>query len=114
MDTQTTDMLAMIVVMPTMFLFVAWIIKIIWDHKRIRLKSDLHHKLVDKFNNVQELNSFLQSETGSGFLKSLTIEGLAPRERLLSSVTKGIVLIFLGLAVFLLGFIISSIPTFHP
>lgn len=91
------------IVLPIFFLAIAWVFKMFWDWKRARLKSDLHHKLVEKFGDVKALNDFLQSDTGSTFLKSLTINGLAPKEKLLSSISKGIIIAFLGIAVLLLG-----------
>lgn len=98
-----SDQIMGMIVMPIFFALIAWIFKLFWDWKRVRLKSDLHHKLVDKFGDVKELNNFLQTETGSNFLKSLTINGLAPKEKLLSSISRGIIIGFLGIAVLLLG-----------
>jgi len=97
------DQIMGIIVMPIFFGMIALIFKMYWDWKKIRLKSDLHHKLVDKFGNVSELNSFLQSDTGNHFLKSLTIDGLTPKEKLISAVSRGIVTCFFGVAILLLG-----------
>ena len=97
------DVIVMVVVMPIFFLFLSYLVKVIVDGRKTKLKSELHHKLVEKFGNVEELNRFLQSESGTDFLKSLTIEGVAPKEKLLSAITKGVILTFLGVALFLIG-----------
>jgi len=99
----TTDTIMAAIVMPIFFLFLAFIFKLIWDGKKSKLKSDLHHKLVEKFGDVKELNDFLQTESGANFLKSLTIEGVNTKEKLLSSMTKGIIITFLGIGLFLVS-----------
>jgi len=100
---QDPEQIMGIIVMPIFFGMIALIFKMYMDWKKVRLKSDLHHKLVEKFGNVSELNNFLQSDTGNHFLKSLTIDGLAPKEKLISAVSRGIITCFLGVAILLLG-----------
>ncbi len=81
----------------------AWIIMLFLSSKREKWKFELHNKLIDKFSNINELNDFLKSDSGSDFLKSLTIEGIAPKEKLLKSISMGIILGVLGIALFLVG-----------
>ena len=89
--------------MGIVFSFFAFLVKAFVDWKKVRYKSHLHHKLVDRFGNVSELSDFLQTDAGDKFLNSLTIDGLAPKEKLLASMTKGIVLVFLGGALTILA-----------
>jgi len=103
-----SDTIMGMVVMPIFFGFLAFIFKLIWDGKKVKLKSILHHKLVDKFASAAELNEFLQSDGGGNFLKSLTIDGLNPKEKLLGAISKGIILSFLGIAFFLMSGIVPD------
>jgi len=91
------------VVLPIFFAMILLGFKLYFDWRKVRIKSEFHHKLVDKFGDVKELNNFLETKGGSEFLKSLSINGLAPKEKLLSAVSRGIIVSFLGIAVLLLG-----------
>ncbi len=90
------------------FAFFAWVFKVVLDSKKLKHKSALHHKLVEKFGNVEELNNFLQSDNGKTFFQSLSIEGTAPKEKLLSTITKGIVSGFVGIAFILISQIFTE------
>lgn len=103
-----SETLMIVVNVGIVFGFFAWVFKVILDSKKLKHKSALHNKVVDKFGNVEELNDFLKSENGITFFKSLSIEGAAPKEKLLSTITKGIVSGFLGLSFILVGQIFSE------
>jgi hypothetical protein len=77
-------------------LFWGWVAYIILEWRKLKHKNQLQNKIIDKLNSVPELNEFLQTEGGSRFLNFLTIEGFSPKEKLLSSISKGIILIMLG------------------
>lgn len=79
-------------------LFWGWVVYIILEWRKLKHKNQLQNKIIDKLNSVPELNEFLQTEGGSRFLNFLTIEGYSPKEKLLSSITKGIILLMLGIA----------------
>lgn len=89
--------------MTVAFTFFAWVFKVILEWRRLRHKSELNHKLVDKFGSANELSQFLETEGGNRFLRSLTINGLAPKEKLLTSISRGVILTFLGIGFFILG-----------
>ena len=57
---EISEALTTMIVLPIFFGFCGWIIKLVFDWKKMRLKSEFHHKLVDKFGDVKELNNFLQ------------------------------------------------------
>lgn len=90
--------LAVMIVLPAMFVFWGWVVWIILEWRKMKHKRDIQDKIVDKFTSVQELNDFLQTEAGDNFLKFLRINGYGVRDKLLSSITKGIILAILGIA----------------
>ncbi len=94
---------ALITVLPLTILFWAWVVWAILEWRKTRHKSQLQNKIIDKFQSVQEFNDFLQSKEGNKFLNFLKFNGLAPKEKLLSSLSKGVILITLGIALILVG-----------
>ena len=87
-----------VVVIGGMIFFWGWVVYIILEWRKLKHKNQLQNKIIDKLNTVPELNEFLQTEGGSRFLNFLTIEGFSPKGKLLSSISKGIILIMLGAA----------------
>jgi hypothetical protein len=85
-----------VVIFIGMFLFWGWVVYVILEWRKLKHKNQLQNKIIDKLNSVPELNEFLQTEGGSRFLNFLTIESYSPKEKLLSSISKGIILIMLG------------------
>lgn len=96
------------VVLPIFFVMMLLALKIYFDWRKVRIKSEFHHKLVDKFGDVKELNTFLETKGGSDFLKSLSINGLAPKEKLLAAISRGIIVICLGVSVVMLGWVFGE------
>jgi hypothetical protein len=94
---------ALIIVLPITILFWVWVVWAILEWRKMRHKSQLQNKIVDKFSSVQEFNDFLQSKEGNKFLNFVKLSGLAPKEKLLSSLTKGVILITLGIALIIVG-----------
>jgi hypothetical protein len=89
-----------VVMVICMILFWGWVVYIILEWRKLKYKNQLQNKIIDKLNSIPELNEFLQTEGGNRFLNFLTIESFSPKEKLLSSITKGIILIMLGVAFF--------------
>lgn len=100
---QISEELTAMIVLPIFFFFFLLAIKFFFDWRKIRLKSDFHHKLLEKFGNVKDLNDFLQTKPGADFLHSLSIDGLRPKEKLMSAVSTGVIVGFLGIAVLVFG-----------
>jgi hypothetical protein len=98
-----------VVVFGGIILFWGWVVYIILEWRKIKHKNQLQNKIIDKLNSVPELNEFLQTEGGSRFLNFLTIESYSPKEKLLSSISKGIILIMLGIAFFSIDPLFSTI-----
>ena len=103
-----SDDTVLIAVLPLTILFWAWVVWAILDWRKTRHKSQLQNKIVDKFQSVQEFNDFLQSQEGNKFLNFIKFNGLAPREKLLSSLSKGVILVTLGIALILVGQIFTE------
>ncbi len=97
------DEIVLMTVLPITIVFWGWVVWVILEWRKMRNKSKLQGKIVDKFSTAQEFNDFLQSKEGSRFLNFLKFNGRAPRERILSSLAKGIVLFFLGIAIIVVG-----------
>jgi hypothetical protein len=92
-----------------MFLFWGWVVYIILEWRKLKHKNQLQNKIIDKLNSVPELNEFLQTKGGSRFLNFLTIEGFNPKERLLSSISKGVLLLMLGIAFIVISPLFSTV-----
>ncbi|MFQ5720927.1 MAG: hypothetical protein ACE5GI_00350 [Candidatus Aminicenantales bacterium] len=99
---------ALIIIMPIMIAFWGWVVWVILEWRKMRHKSQLQNKIVEKFSTVQEFNDFLQSKEGNRFLNFLKFNGLTPREKILSSLSKGVILFFLGVALVIIGQIFSG------
>lgn len=97
------EKLWLVLTMAVMCALIGWIFKVILDWRKSKYKSELQHKLVEKFGNVQDLNTFLETEGGSKFLNALTINGQLLRQKILSYITRGVILVFLGAAFFVFG-----------
>ncbi|HLP46993.1 MAG TPA: hypothetical protein VK469_13650 [Candidatus Kapabacteria bacterium] len=79
---------------------------IIWgilEWRRSKHKYELQNKLLEKFSAVPELNDFLKSQGGNKFLDFLTVGGIGPKEKLLASISKGVIFSILGLAFLFIG-----------
>jgi hypothetical protein len=98
-----SEEVALITILPLTILFWAWVVWIILEWRKTRHKSQLQHKIVDKFQSVQEFNDFLQSKEGNKFLNFTRFNGMSPKEKLLSSLSKGVILVTLGIALILVG-----------
>jgi hypothetical protein len=98
-----------LVMLLVMIVFWGWVVYIILEWRKLKHKNQLQNKIIDKLNSVPELNEFLQTEGGSRFLNFLTIESFSPKEKLLSSISRGIILIMLGIAFVVSNSLFSTI-----
>jgi len=81
--------------------------------RQAKMKSDLQQKLIERFSSGKELEEFLVSESGRGFMKSLAIGPVPapeadPRGKLVGAVQKGIVLAALGGGAFIMSGAVSG------
>ncbi len=73
--------------------------------KVARLQSEVHKELIEKMGSSQELLTYLDSESGRQLVASIGIEhpSREPYGRILSSVQAGVILLFVGIALLILG-----------
>jgi hypothetical protein len=103
-----SDDIVLMTVLPITILFWAWVVWIILEWRKIGQKSKLQNKIVEKFATVQEFNDFLQSQEGSKFLNFLKFNGLSPKGKILSSMSKGVILAALGISLVIIGQIFTE------
>ena len=102
----------------TLIGFVIWtIFSTIRRSKTERLQAELQTKLLEKFGSGQELLAYVQSDAGTQFLDSLTMEQRTPHGRILGAAQASVILVLLGLALLFLrgrvsggdeGFLVSG------
>jgi hypothetical protein len=66
--------------------------------------TEFHTRALDKMGSTADFGNFLETDGGKRFLKSLTIEGLGPKQRIVRSVERGILCLAIGL--------VTAIPSF--
>src|SRR5262245_37116222 len=92
-----------IIIVPALFIMIGFIIWVLvtGSQRRLRLKlmTDFNSKLLDRIGSVKDFNEFLQTEGGSRFIDSLTVERASTRpiDGILRAGQIGIVLMTLGL-----------------
>lgn len=97
-----------VLVMIGMLIFYGWVAWIVLEWRKLGRKSQLHQKLLDRFQSPGELQAFLQSEGGERFLKSMSIDGLAPKQKIMASFSRATVAVFVGIAVMIVGAIMPE------
>jgi len=97
------DLLMTLVFFPTLFVFGGWLFWSILDWLKMRHKSQLQNRILEKFTTVQEFNDFIQSKEGNKFLNFLSFNGSTPRQKILSSLSKGVIITFVGISLILIG-----------
>ena len=95
--------LAPIIILPIMFVAMAWIISRIieaFKHRaQLKTQTEFHNKLLEKFGTGEEFAAYLKSEAGKNFFEQMTVEPISPLSKILNSVRIGVVLTLLGLGV---------------
>ncbi len=86
-----------------LFLSVAWVFRSFLSHRRsqsfLRLQSELHHKVIDRFGTADEALAYLNSGAGEKLLASTPApEKGSVYRKVLASLQAGIVLVALGFA----------------
>ena len=95
-------------IIPIMMAFWGWVVWAILLWRKMSHKSKLQNKIIDKFSSAQEFNDFLQSQEGNKFLSFLKFDSSGPRQKILSSLSAGIILPCLGTAFIIIGQIIPN------
>jgi hypothetical protein len=71
--------------------------------QKARLRAELQLKLLERFSSVQELEHFLNTETGRRFLGVYAMKPRSPLWRIIGAAQAGVALAVAGLGVFLIG-----------
>jgi Flp pilus assembly protein protease CpaA len=87
--------------------FVGWLVWVIlhYRHRRERTRAEERDRLLARFTTAQELSDFLSSPGGERFFND---QARAPRHaarKLASAITSGVILLFLGIAFFVMGWV---------
>lgn len=96
------DLVMTVVFFPALFIFGGWLVWSILDWLKMRHKSQLQNRILEKFTTVQEFNDFIQSKEGNKFLNFLSFSGSTPRQKILSSLSKGVIISFVGISLILI------------
>lgn len=108
-----SDQMVQAIVMPVLFLCVGWIVWIVANNRRrgkvAEVQAQMQAKLFEKFGSSQEMIAYLNSEAGSKFLESASIEHTKPFGRVLGSIQAGLILFFLGIAMLIVRFTMPSV-----
>jgi hypothetical protein len=94
-----------------------WLLRIFVDNRRwgrtMKLQSELHNKLLDKFGSSQELLTYMSSEAGKRFLEATPVPGSALPSPVRLAFSRILLPLQLGVVLFLVGagcFSLYSIP----
>jgi hypothetical protein len=95
-----------IIILPTLFGSLVWLVYIIVDgsrrKQRLKMFTEFHSKMLDRIGSAKEFGEFFTSEAGNRFLESLATEKGSPQIRILAALQWGVTLLFLGMAIFVL------------
>lgn len=98
-----SEEVVMVIFFPIMFVFGAWLVWSIMEWLKMRHKGQLQNKILEKFTTVKEFNEFIQSNEGNKFLNFLSYNGPTPRQKILFSLSKGAIILFVGISLILIG-----------
>jgi hypothetical protein len=102
-----------IIIVPALFImigFVIWVVVNGWQRRlRLKLTTEFNSKLLDRIGSVKDFNEFLQTEGGTKFMDSLTVERSSsrPQDSILRAAQTGIVLLTLGVGLLVLDWYFS-------
>ncbi|MGB7621619.1 MAG: hypothetical protein WBN92_04645 [Terriglobia bacterium] len=109
--------LAPAIVSLVLFLVAGYIVKIALQYKEkmrvIKVRTDLHTHLVERFGSAPEFVQFLQTDGGQHLLENITTEQSPAAEGILGSIQKGCLLTLLGLGLLLIGYFTINEATRH-
>lgn len=78
------------------FLFFAWVFKVILEWRKIKHKNELNKQLLEKFEKMTDLKEFFQTENGVKFFQTLTVNGGNTMDKVINALKSGIIMMFLG------------------
>ncbi len=99
-------------VMAAMFVFYGWIAWVVLEWRKTTRKTQLHKALIERFSSPGDLQSFLASEGGDRLFRSLSLGGFAPKEKILASFTRGVVVVLLGISILIVSLVLREYASF--
>ncbi len=105
------EMVAIVAIL-SLFGSIGFLIHVIlrWRQSKYRLNVQL--KMMDKIGNASDLVQLADTEGGKQFLDSLQLESAGTRDKILGAVSKGIILVILGVTLFLIRNIFEDASKF--
>ena len=100
-DHVIAPMLVLIAVLLASILLIRWALAHLRFKREADMQLQLHTRLIDKFGTPKELGEYLQSDAGRAFLTPPPVERVTPYRRILASAQAGIILSFVGVAIWL-------------
>lgn len=85
--------------------FIYLLINMFSEWLRMKYKNRMYKELLNKFQGGQELGDFLNNENGERFISTFSIRTQQPKEKIIASVVKGVVVTLLGICMIVIGFI---------
>lgn len=98
----------------------AMIATIVWlsvhsKNRKATLQAEVQTRLIDKFSNAPEFVDFLNSDTGKQFLTGIDkMPKLMARDRIVGGVSRGLILLLLGLAFIAIWIADSNVGFMYP
>jgi hypothetical protein len=99
-------------VMVSMFVFYGWVAWIILEWRRLTRKTQLHKALIERFASSGELQTFLVSESGERLFKSLSMGVLSPKDKILNSFFRGLIVALLGISLLVVSLVLPEYASF--
>lgn len=95
------EMVAIVAIL-SLFGSIGFLFHVILRWRQSKYRLNVQMKMMDKIGNGSDLVQLADTEAGRQFLDSLQLESAGTRDKILSSVSKGIILVILGLTFFLI------------
>jgi hypothetical protein len=84
-------------------------------NRRAKLQAEVQTRLIDKFSNAPEFVEFLNSDTGKQFLSGVDkMPQLMARDRIVGGVSRGVIMMLLGVAFIAIWIADSNIGFMYP
>ncbi|MFC2168401.1 hypothetical protein ACFLRW_05390 [Acidobacteriota bacterium] len=103
-----SDDTAMLIFVPIVFIAGIWLLWNILEWLKTRHKSQLQNKILEKFTTVQDFNDFIQSKEGEKLINSLSSNVFAAKQKILASLSQGVIIFFVGISLIFIGQIFSG------
>jgi len=94
--------------------FIVWA-SVSGKNRRAALQTEVQTRLIEKFSNAPEFVEFLNSDTGKQFLSGIDkMPQLMARDRIVGGVSRGVIMMLLGLAFIAIWIADSNIGFMYP